>query len=89
MYSQRSGPPPVTTIHQATAQASTVFLAKVFNWMATLYRASIEVRVPFLWAMSFIFLFSIGGLTGLGFTSSGPAANETHSQTGKNGQASN
>ena len=34
MYNQRSGPPPVTTIHQATAQASTVFLAKVFNWMA-------------------------------------------------------
>jgi cytochrome c oxidase subunit I len=38
---------------------------KVFNWMATLYRASIEVRVPFLYAMGFIFLFSIGGLTGL------------------------
>lgn len=34
MYTQHSGPPPVTTIHQATAQASTLFLAKVFNWMA-------------------------------------------------------
>jgi hypothetical protein len=34
MYPNHSGPPPVTTIHQATAQASTVFLAKVFNWMA-------------------------------------------------------
>nr|MBF0221606.1 Bax inhibitor-1/YccA family protein [Desulfobulbaceae bacterium] len=34
MYNQHSGPPPVTTINQATAQASTVFLAKVFNWMA-------------------------------------------------------
>jgi hypothetical protein len=34
MYTNHSGPPPVTTIHQATAQASTVFLAKVFNWMA-------------------------------------------------------
>lgn len=34
MYNQRSGPPPVTTINQATTQASTVFLAKVFNWMA-------------------------------------------------------
>ena len=38
---------------------------KVFNWMATLYRASIEVRVPLLYALGFIFLFSIGGLTGL------------------------
>ena len=34
MYTQRSGPPPVTSIQQATAQASTIFLAKVFNWMA-------------------------------------------------------
>jgi len=38
---------------------------KVFNWTATLYRASIEVRVPLLYALGFIFLFSIGGLTGL------------------------
>ena len=34
MYTKRSGSSSVTTIHQATAQASTVFLAKVFNWMA-------------------------------------------------------
>lgn len=36
MYTQRSGPPPVSTISQpqAMAQASTLFLAKVFNWMA-------------------------------------------------------
>jgi len=38
---------------------------KIFNWLATLYRGSIEVRVPLLWAMGWIFLFSIGGLTGL------------------------
>ncbi len=38
---------------------------KIFNWVATLYRGSIEVGVPLLYALGFIFLFSIGGLTGL------------------------
>lgn len=38
---------------------------KVFNWVATLYKASIQMEVPFLWAASFLFVFMIGGLTGL------------------------
>jgi cytochrome c oxidase subunit 1 len=38
---------------------------KVFNWVATLYKGSIVVAAPLLYALSFIFLFSIGGLTGL------------------------
>lgn len=38
---------------------------KVFNWVATMYKGSIDPQPPFLWVMAFIFLFSIGGLTGL------------------------
>jgi len=38
---------------------------KVFNWVATLYKGSIHIEPPFLYALSFIFLFSIGGFTGL------------------------
>ncbi len=38
---------------------------KVFNWVATLYKGSIDLRTPLLYAFAFIFLFMIGGFTGL------------------------
>ena len=38
---------------------------KVFNWVATLYKGSIELEVPLLFMLAFIVQFSIGGLTGL------------------------
>lgn len=38
---------------------------KVFNWLATMYKGSIDLKPPFLYALSFIFLFIIGGTTGL------------------------
>jgi cytochrome c oxidase subunit I len=38
---------------------------KIFNWVSTLYKGSIDIHSPLLFALSFIFLFSIGGLTGL------------------------
>jgi cytochrome c oxidase subunit 1 len=44
---------------------------KVFNWVATLYKGSIIIEPPLLYALSFIFLFSIGGLTGLILGSAG------------------
>jgi cytochrome c oxidase subunit 1 len=38
---------------------------KIFNWVATLYKASISLASPMLYALAFIFQFTIGGLTGL------------------------
>jgi len=38
---------------------------KVFNWVSTMYKGSIDVRTPLLFALGFIFNFLIGGLTGL------------------------
>jgi cytochrome c oxidase subunit 1 len=38
---------------------------KVFNWIATMYKGSIRLEPPFLFALTFVFLFGIGGLTGL------------------------
>jgi cytochrome c oxidase subunit I len=38
---------------------------KVFNWLATMYKGSISLATPMLYAQSFLFLFGIGGLTGL------------------------
>jgi cytochrome c oxidase subunit 1 len=38
---------------------------KVFNWTATLYKGSVSWQTPMLYALGFLGLFSIGGLTGL------------------------
>jgi cytochrome c oxidase subunit 1 len=38
---------------------------KVFNWISTMYKGSIRIEPPFIFALTFVFLFSIGGLTGL------------------------
>jgi cytochrome c oxidase subunit 1 len=48
---------------------------KVFNWLATMYQGSILLDPPMLFALSFILLFTIGGLTGLVL---GSAATNVH-----------
>ena len=44
---------------------------KVFNWVATLYKGSISLAPPMLFCLTFVFLFSIGGLQGLVLGSAG------------------
>ena len=56
----------VTTIFSLlTYSVSIPSAVKVFNWLATMHGGSISLRTPMLYTLAFIFIFGIGGLTGL------------------------
>jgi cytochrome c oxidase subunit I len=44
---------------------------KIFSWIATMWGGSVEFKTPMLWAIGFIFLFVIGGVTGVVLANAG------------------
>jgi cytochrome c oxidase subunit 1 len=44
---------------------------KIFSWIATMWGGSIQFRTPMIWAIGFIFLFTIGGVTGVMLSNAG------------------
>jgi cytochrome c oxidase subunit 1 len=44
---------------------------KIFSWIATMWGGSVEFRAPMLWALGFLFLFTVGGVTGIVLSQAG------------------
>ncbi len=60
----------LSTTQQSYFMLATMVIAvptgiKIFSWIATMWGGSVEFKTPMLWAMGFLFLFTVGGVTGV------------------------
>jgi cytochrome c oxidase subunit I len=63
-------PPGMSLTQQSYFMLATMVIAvptgiKIFSWIATMWGGSVEFKTPMLWAFGFLFLFTVGGVTGI------------------------
>src|SRR5664280_3930054 len=59
--------PPRSTLSSSSA-ASDVYKRQIFNWIATMWGGSVQLKTAMLFALALVVNFTIGGLSGVGFS---------------------